>query len=109
MPRIIIKCSKSYNNIYNLKKNFYTNNTKDLLYKMVKRYNLKIISEWWFGTDFADMNRSLLVSNNAINKKNYLKDLHSKFYNFIDELQSVLDKNKICSEVHMVFEKKNYE
>jgi len=83
--------------------------TKDSLYKMAKRYNLKIIGEWWFGTDFADMNRSLLVSNNAINKKNYLKDLHSKFYNFIDELQSVLDKNKICSEVHMVFEKKNYE
>ena len=80
--------------------------TKDSLYKMAKRYNLKIIGEWWFGTDFADMYRSLLTSSNNIDKKNYLKELHSKFYNFIDELQSVLDKNKICSEVHMVFEKK---
>lgn len=80
--------------------------TKKSLYKMAKKYNLKIIGEWWFGTDFADMYRSLLVSNDAIDKKNYLKELHSKFYNFIDELQSVLDKNKVCSEVHMVFEKK---
>jgi late competence protein required for DNA uptake (superfamily II DNA/RNA helicase) len=30
MPRIIIKYSKSYNNINNLKKNFYTNNKENL-------------------------------------------------------------------------------
>ena len=31
-----------------------------------------------------------------------------EFLKFVDELQSVLDKNKICSEVHMIFENKNF-
>ena len=54
-----------------------------------------------------DLMRSLISAGNILNKKIYSKELYNKFSKFIDELQSVLDQNKICSEVHIVFENKN--
>ena len=75
---------------------------------MGKKYKLKIIGEYWFGTDFPDLMRSLINSGNIINKKIYTKELNEKFSKFIDDLQSVLDNNKVCSQVHMVFENKNF-
>ena len=30
-----------------------------------------------------------------------------KLFSLLDEFQAVLDKNKVCSEVHMVFENQN--
>ena len=58
-----------------------------------KKYKLKIIGEWWFGTDIADLYRSLLVSSNS-NKKFYKKMMGQYFFNTINELQSILDKKK---------------
>ena len=48
--------------------------------------------------------RSLINTGDILNKQIYSKELHKNFSKFIDELQSVLDENKICSEVHMIFE-----
>ena len=81
--------------------------TKKSLNYLAKNYNLKIIGEYWFGTDMPDLMRSLINSGNILNKKIYLEQLTGKFSKFIDELQSVLDKNKVCSEVHMVFKNQN--
>lgn len=81
--------------------------TEKSLKYFAKKYNLKIIGEYWFGTDMPDLMRSIINSGNILNKKIYSKELNSKFSKIIDELQSVLDKNKLCSEVHMVFENKN--
>ena len=72
---------------------------------MAKKYNLKIIGEWWFGTDFPDLHRSLVNSSGYLNKKTYLNELNKKLFKVINELQSVLDKNKICSSVHMILKK----
>ena len=47
--------------------------------------------------------RSLLISSNYLNKQVYVKELDKNLYSVIDELQNVLDRNKICSEVHMIF------
>lgn len=74
---------------------------------LCKKNNLKIIGEHWFGTDMPDLMRSLINSGNIINKKIYLSELNSKFSKFVDEMQSVLDKNKVCSEVHLIIENKN--
>ena len=38
----------------------------------------------------------------------FIEELYQKFSKFVDELQSVLDKNKVCDEVHMIFENKNF-
>ena len=82
--------------------------TEKSLNYLAKKYKLKIIGEWWFGTDFPDLMRSLINTGNITNKKVYTKELYEKFSKFIDDLQSVLDNNKVCSEVHMVFENKNF-
>jgi hypothetical protein len=81
--------------------------TEESLKYLAKKYNLKILGEYWFGTDMPDLMRSLINSGNILNKKIYLNLLNSKFSKFIDQLQSVLDRNKICSEVQIVFENKN--
>ena len=73
---------------------------------MAKKYNLKIVGEWWFGTDFPDLYRSLINTSTSLNKEIYLKEINNKLFKVINELQAVLDRNKICSEVHMVFKKK---
>ena len=82
--------------------------TEKSLNYLAKKYNFKIIGEYWFGTDFPDLIRSLIITGNIMNKKIYTKELYKKFSKFIDDLQFVLDKNKVCSEVHMVFENKNF-
>ena len=80
--------------------------TEKSLNYFAEKNNLKIIGEWWFGTDIPDLFRSLLVSANYIDKKIYTKEINKIFKNTIDELQSVLDRNKTCSEIHMIFKKK---
>lgn len=81
--------------------------TENSLNYLAKKYNLKIIGEYWFGTDMPDLMRSIICTSKTLNKEIYMQELNNKFSKFIDELQSVLDKNKICSEVHMIFENKN--
>ena len=82
--------------------------TKKSLNYLAKKYNFKIIGEYWFGTDMPDLMRSLINSGNILNNKIYMKELSNNFSNFVDELQSILDKNKICSEVHMIFKNQNF-
>ena len=73
---------------------------------LAKKNKLKIIGEWWFGTDIADLYRSLSLSKNILDKNIYQNELQKNFLYHIDALQAVLDKNKKCSEVHMIFKKK---
>ena len=80
--------------------------TKESIYYLAKKHNLKIIGEWWFGTDFPDLYRSLINTSNTYDINKYKQHLDNKLFKVINELQHILDKNKICSEVHMVFEKK---
>ena len=71
---------------------------------LFKQFNLKIVGEWWFGSDFADLYRTIKVLSD---KSKTLNNLTKNFLlSYIDELQHVLDKNKICSEVHLVVKKK---
>ena len=80
--------------------------TKESLYFLAKKYNLKIIGEWWFGTDIADLYRSIKVLS-ANKNQTYSKLLNKFIYSSLDKLQNTLDKEKMCSQVHMVFKKKN--
>ena len=78
--------------------------TKESLYFLFKKHKLKVIGEWWFGEDFLDLFRSLLVSSNS-QKKKYDRYLKKYLFSTLNELQSVLDKKKICSEVHIILSK----
>jgi hypothetical protein len=81
--------------------------TEDSLNFLAKKNNLKIVGEWWFGTDFLDLYRSLINSSSNYNLTLYKKYLDKNFFNIINDLQNVLDKNKTCSEVHILFKKNN--
>ena len=71
-----------------------------------KKYNLITIGEWWFGLDFPDLFRSILVSSKSKNNRNFTNKLEKYFYRYLDEFQNILDRNKNCSEVHLIFKKK---
>ena len=70
---------------------------------MLKKYRLKIIGEWWFGSDILDLYRSLLVSGNKTNNYNYF--LKKNILKSIDSLQQILDKSHQCNEVHIIAKK----
>ena len=79
--------------------------SKESLYYIAKNYNLKIIGEWWFGTDIPDLYRSLMQSNNVINEKIFSKNLEKHLFSYVDDLQAIVDKKKLSSQVHMVLKK----
>ena len=80
--------------------------TKESLEYLAKKNRLNIVGEWWFGVDMVDLYRSILVSGNKLNQGNYKKYLDKFLFNHLDQMQNILDKNKICSEVQIVFKKK---
>tara|TARA_X000000950_G_C13897878_1_gene653674 strand:- start:1082 stop:2125 length:1044 start_codon:yes stop_codon:yes gene_type:complete len=69
----------------------------------IKKYSLKKIAMWWFGTDMVDLHRNTYVS---LLKNKKLKNISAvwekKFVKCIDDLQLVIDKNFLSSEVHML-------
>ena len=79
--------------------------TNESLNYLKKKYKLKLIGEWWFGTEFADLYRSLIVNYSFKNRKEYLNKVNKFFLGNIDKFQSIFDKQKLSSEVHLVFKK----
>ena len=76
--------------------------TKKSINYLCDNYDLNIIGEWWFGTDMVDLFRHLQVLSNSSESKELSSELLG---DVIDDLQSPLDKNKICSGVNMVLKK----
>ena len=54
--------------------------TKKSLEYLAKKNNLEIIAEWWFGQDFPDLYRSLMISSNNFNKKIYKNYLNTNLF-----------------------------
>jgi SAM-dependent methyltransferase len=79
--------------------------TEKSLNYLAKKNKLKIVAEWWFGADIADLFRSVFVKSKMEKNSAYNKKFNQLVYKHLDQLQSVLDKNKACSEVHMIFKK----
>ena len=69
-----------------------------------KKFNLKIIGEWWFGSDISDLKRSLFLSSDL--KTDFIKEkFNLLFSRNINELQNILDRSKNSSEVHIIMQK----
>lgn len=79
--------------------------TKKSIKYSIKKYNLKIKAEWWFGTDLADLFRSLIIKSKFENEKLKQKIFKSFLVDHLDDLQKILDKKNICSEAHFVLSK----
>ena len=73
---------------------------------VLKKYNLIICAEWWFGTEMLDLNRSFNVSFQKNKSQKFLDIFKKNFTNHIDMLQEIFDKKKLSSEVHLIIKKK---
>ena len=80
--------------------------TKESLFSFVDRYGFSVVAEWWFGLDVMDLFRSLLVTiNDDQNSEKAASLLNETYVGLIDELQYVIDKNKLSSEIHFILKK----
>ncbi len=70
-------------------------------------FGFERLSEWWFGLDMTDLNRSVIVTLDKHGTQNTpLRNYWTNhFMPLIDRLQSVLDEAQACSEVHMLVKK----
>ena len=79
--------------------------TEKSLKYIIKKNELQIIGEWWFGTDMMDLLRFMKVKSNPKNAKKFKNNLSHYFISIIDDLQKVLDQKKLCGDVHLVLKK----
>ena len=78
--------------------------TDQSLNYIFKKFRLKIVGEWWFGTDLMDFKRSL-ISSDQKNRK-FTKIVNNYFQDITDEMQNSIDKKKLSSEAHIILKKK---
>jgi len=77
--------------------------TKESLNFLCNKFNLIKAGEWWFGTDIVDLFRHAnVLAKGESNKKSTIQKYIGEY---IDELQEVFDRNKMCSGVNMVLKK----
>lgn len=71
---------------------------------LCNKFSLERAGEWWFGTDMVDLFRHIHIKAQAkSDKKSYV--LQTYLGDYIDELQNVFDKQKLCSGVNMILKK----
>lgn len=61
------------------------------------------VGEWWFGADMMDLFRHLAVGLGAKDQDEAAEAMRKMYLPMMDDLQGVLDKSRMASEVHMVF------
>lgn len=81
--------------------------TESSLRWMANEYKMDRVSEWWFGTDIVDLFRSMTVMlQKSSQTHDVATDWQSMFAPLLDEMQIVLDKRKMSSEIHALFKLK---
>lgn len=81
--------------------------TKQSIAWLCDAFGFEQCAAWWFGTDIADIYRDVFVT---LAKQGHPASLIERWKEMwlplIDDMQIVVDKNKICSEGHLLFKKK---
>lgn len=80
--------------------------TEKSLNYLIEKYGLTKVAEWWFGTDFLDLYRDMLVMFEKNNPEHSVREKFSEIMkSVINPLQLILDKNHLSSEVHLLLKK----
>jgi hypothetical protein len=81
--------------------------TENSINYLLKKFKLKILGEWRFGSDILDLKRTLINSVNVSNSATRISEEFEKLLSnkVINSLQSVLDQNHVTDEIHFVLEK----
>ena len=80
----------------------YTNESINWL---CQKYNWKVLGDWRFGADIADLLRIIMVKLNLQGDKNFAQICKENLVGIMDDLQHILDKNNFCSDIHILVEK----
>lgn len=65
-------------------------------------------AEWWFGTDVFDLYRAISVMLQKTNQsETLLCGWQHMFGGLVDDMQHVIDRKKLSSQVHLIFKKLN--
>lgn len=84
----------------------YTHRSIDYL---LQKHGLEICSSWHFGVDSMDLKRSMMIKlkNNELSDKAFSL-FEDQFYStdIMNDIQIVLDKHKVASEIHIIARKK---
>lgn len=79
--------------------------TEESLKWIEKKYNLRRVSEWRFGSDILDLYRNLSIKMSKSDFSSVLqKRFKENFVPLIDKLQYSLDDGNFASEIHLVWE-----
>jgi SAM-dependent methyltransferase len=80
--------------------------TDSSIAKMNNIIGVKPVAEWRFGADINDLYRGMLTMLSKNKASERLCDFFERgFFPKIDEIQSIIDRNHFCSEIHCVAEK----
>lgn len=69
-------------------------------------YSWSIVGQWKFGTDMADLLRMIMVKLGKKREEELSLLFEESFIKIMDELQVVIDRNGLPSEIHVVAEKR---
>lgn len=80
--------------------------TEESLAFMFKEFGFEVVGEWWFGSDMMDVYRHVEVMMQKTNSSEKMRKMwQNSFGKIMDEMQVMLDKKHLSSEVHMVLKK----
>ena len=79
--------------------------TNESLTWLMRQFQWELRGAWYFGTDIADLVRMLMVESETGGNTALNDFFKNKVADILDVLQMVIDRQKFCSEVHMLVEK----
>jgi 2-polyprenyl-3-methyl-5-hydroxy-6-metoxy-1,4-benzoquinol methylase len=80
--------------------------TKESIHYLQNEFSLKLVSEWWFGTDIVDLFRHIKIKleNSHVSEKTN-KFFDETFISYLDSMQLEVDKKFGSSEAHILLSK----
>lgn len=84
--------------------------TRSSLAHLLQEFNLTALAEWHFGTDSMDLKRSIAIQLRNSNCSEYFTNLFdTNYYSpaFMDDFQSLIDRNFLGSQTHLILRNNN--
>lgn len=79
--------------------------TEESIAWLCKKYNWRPLGDWRFGSDAADILRTIMVELELQGDTKFSQFCKEKYVDIIDDLQYVMDKHGCCSDIHILVEK----
>lgn len=79
--------------------------TEESLEYLYRENKWDVLGEWRFGTDSADIMRTIVVNLEKDDNMFLAEIFRTKYESILDDIQLIFDLNKFCSEIHVLVKK----